>query len=85
MSRPSKEAWKAALHMVAGIYKHKNRGIMFTSGVQDNPVIVSDASNKPDQQDGLVRYGYFAMMAGGPVAFASKKLAHVGLSAFHNE
>ena len=50
-----------------------------------DPVVFSDASNKPDVNDGLSRYGYMVQMSGGPIAVTSKKLAHVGLSAFHNE
>ena len=52
-----------------------------------DPVVFSDASNKPDINDGVSRCGYNVMvhMAGGPIAVMSKKLAHVGLSAFHNE
>ena len=49
------------------------------------PAVFSDASNKPDPFDGLSRYGFSVTMSGGPISFGSKKLPHVGLSAFHNE
>jgi len=85
MAKPSEEAWKAAMHMIKWMYDNRARGIRFSKHSPNIPIVFSDASNKPDPNDGLSRYGYFLQMAGGPVAYGSKKLAHVGLSAFHNE
>lgn len=85
MACPTEKAWTAAMHMIAYMYHKRHKGIRFSKTEVKEPVVFSDASNKPDQYDGLCRYGYFVQMAGGPVAFGSKKLAHVGLSAFHNE
>ena len=85
MSAPTHEAYKAAMHMMRWMHVHRERGIRFTSDANSEPIVFSDASNKPDERDGLSRYGYTIQMAGGPVATGSKKLVHVGLSAFHNE
>ena len=73
------------MHMVKWMYINKNRGIKFDRKSVLQPVVFSDASNKPDINDGLSRYGFGVLMAGGPIATSSKKLPHVGLSAFHNE
>ena len=73
------------MHMIAYIYNNKERGIRFSHLGEAEPIVFSDASNKPDPEDGLCRYGYYLQMSGGPVAYSSKKLVHVGLSAFHNE
>ena len=71
--------------MISYMYKNRHTGIMFSSKSPMQPVVFSDASSKPDATDGLSRYGFSVQMSGGPIAFNSKKLAHVGLSAFHNE
>ena len=44
-----------------------------------------DSSNKADPSDGKCQYGYAHLWMGGAVIAVSKKLAHVGLSAAHNE
>ena len=67
------------------MYLQRKRGIIFSSEGNDKPILFSDASNKPDASDGLCQYGYCTMWKGGPVGSISKKLPHVGLSAFHNE
>jgi hypothetical protein len=71
--------------MVQWMYLQRNRGIKFSSEGNPEPCVMSDASNKPDPADGLCHHGFVAMMAGGPIGWGSKKLPHVGLSAFHNE
>lgn len=85
LARPTEEAWKAAMHSIKWMYDNRHRGIKFTKDSPEIPIVFSDASNEPDKTDGYSRYGYFVQMAGGPIAWGSKKLAHVGLSAFHNE
>ena len=85
MSCPSEKAWKQAMQMIQWMYDNKDRGIIFSSIGNDKPVVFSDASNKPDIYDGLSHYGFCLMFKGGPIASTSKKLAHVGLSSFHNE
>lgn len=44
-----------------------------------------DASNKADPADSKCQYGYAHLWQGGAIIACSKKLAHVGLSAAHNE
>ena len=85
LSNPSEQAWKCGIHMLKWMHDHRTHGLRFTSTGNMMPIIFSDASNKPDPDDGFSRYGFAAMLAGGPIATTSKKLAHVGLSAFHNE
>ena len=87
MSRPSYNAYKEAMRMIAWMYSQRDRGIKFTSTGNAPAVAFSDASNKPDPNDGLCHYGFVLMFKGGPIASVSKKLAHVGLSAhaMHNE
>ena len=85
MSAPTREAWRAAMHMMAYMRINKDKGIKFTSAGNEEPIIFSDAAFNPDPADGLSQYGYCAMWMGGPIACSSKKLAHVGLSSFHNE
>jgi hypothetical protein len=85
LSCPSEKAWDAAMHMVQWMYQQRHRGIKFSEQGNDEPITMSDASNKPDPMDGLCQYGNVLMFKGGPIGGVSKKLAHVGLSAFHNE
>ena len=85
MSAPTREAWAAAMHMMAYMRCNKEKGIKFHSKGNEEPIIFSDAAFNPDPADGLSQYGYCAMWMGGPIASVSKKLAHVGLSSFHNE
>ena len=85
MAKPTEESWDAAMHMIAWMYTQRERGIRFSKDAPVEPTVFTDASNKPDVFDGLCRYGHCTMVAGGPVTWSSKKLAHVGLSAFHNE
>ena len=85
LSNPSEHAWKCAMHLMKWMHDHREQGLLFSSNGNMSPIIFSDASNKPEPDTGLSRYGFAAMLAGGPIATTSKKLAHVGLSAFHNE
>ena len=85
MSCPSRKAWKEGLRILAWLRDHRTRGIKFNSRGNPYPISYSDASNKPDPIDGLSQYGNCIMWMGGPVTWTSKKLAHVGLSAYHNE
>jgi hypothetical protein len=71
--------------MVKWMHSQKLRGIRFTTKGNSAPIVLSDASNKPDLNDGLCQYGYVAMFKGGPIGSLSKKLPHIGLSAFMNE
>ena len=85
MSCPSERAWREGLRILAWLRDNRSRGIKFSSQGNPHPIAYSDASNKPDPLDGLSQYGYCVMWMGGPVMWSSKKLAHVGLSAYHNE
>ena len=77
MSRPSEQAWDAAIHMVKYLRDNKDKGLMFRSDQNDVPIAFSDASNVDDPIDGLVQAGHCVMLAGGPVIYSSQKLKHV--------
>ena len=85
MAKPTRMAWNEALGMMQYMYQNRLRGIKFRSDGNHTPVAFVDASNKPDPTDGKCQYGYVHMFMGGPIMMSSKKLAHVGLSASHNE
>ena len=85
MAKPSEKAWREAMGMMQYMYQNKTRGIKFRSDGNQTPVAFVDASNKPDPTDGKSQFGYIHMWMGGPIITCSKKLAHVGLSAAHNE
>ena len=76
ISKPSKNAWEVALHMLQWMWQEKERGIIFRSDRGSAPVAFSDASNQADPEDGLVQAGFNIMMAGGPVVYGSRKLKH---------
>ena len=76
MSKPSKKAWEAALHMLQWMWQEKERGIIYRSDRGSAPIAFSDASNQADPEDGLVQAGFNIMMAGGPVVYGSRKLKH---------
>jgi len=65
--------------------QNKTRGIRFDSRGNAVPVALVDASNKPDPTDSKCQYGISALWQSGPIITVSRKLAHVGLSAAHNE
>ena len=85
MSQPTHEAFKAAMYMMAWMRANKLKGIRYSSSGNEEPLVFCDAAFNPDMSDGLSQFGYCMMWMGGPIACTSKKLAHVGLSAFHNE
>ena len=76
MSHPSKQAWDAAIHMLTWLKEQRERGIKFSSGLNDVPIGFSDASNQSDPHDGLCQAGFCIMFKGGPIVYQSKKLKH---------
>ena len=85
MSCPSNAAFDAAMHMIAYMEQHKNKGILFSANGNIDPVIMSDASNKPDPYSGLAHAGHTAHWANGPISCKSNLLKHEGLSSEQNE
>jgi hypothetical protein len=85
MANPTEEAWRVACWMLTYLHQHKNQGIRFSNKGNEAPVAFYDASNKADPTDSKCQYGYCHIWQGGPVIACSRKLAHVGLSAAHNE
>ena len=67
MSRPTKLAWRAAIHLLAWLWSQQNRGIKFTSEGNAAPVAAADASGQTDPNDMRVQHGYEVFLAGGPV------------------
>ena len=83
---PSEEAMKLAFGVIAYLFGVKDVGIRFQR--VDNPRIEAfyDASNKGDIADGdRAQGGYILFMGGGPIDWRAFRLAHVGMSAAHNE
>jgi len=76
MSHPSKQAWDAAIHMLTWLKEQRERGIKFSSDLNNVPIGFSDASNQSDPHDGLCQAGFCIMFKGGPVVYQSKKLKH---------
>ncbi len=85
MAKPTEAAWAAACHMLTYMIQHKNNGIRYSNAGNSLPVAFVDASNKADLADSKCQYGYVHLWMGGAIIARSKKLAHVGLSAAHNE
>ena len=46
MSKPTEEAWKAVMHLIAYMYQHRHEGITFSSNGNHIPFFMTDASNK---------------------------------------
>ena len=85
MSAPTEEAWSAACHMLTYMQQHKTHGIRYSTDGNSAPICMTDSSNKPDPTDSKCQYGYCHLWQGAVIIAVSKKLAHVGLSAAHNE
>lgn len=85
LSRPTEEAFRAAIHMMKYMYANRNRGLRYTSDDCGDPIAYVDASNKADPTDSKCMFGYCITWQGAAVISYSKKLCHVGLSAGHNE
>lgn len=85
MAAPDQEALDASLHMIRYLYDNRDRGIRFRSDGNMDPVAMYDASNKGDHGDSKCSAGFVIMLAGGPISWESKKLAHSGTSSSHNE
>lgn len=85
MAAPDEEAYKASLHMIRYLYDQRDRGIRYRSDGNLDPLALYDASNKGDMGDSKCSAGYCIMLAGGPISWESKKLAHAGTSSSHNE
>ena len=80
MSKPSEEAWKYAMHVLAWLRAHKNRGKLFSSDGNREPIACVDASLDVDLHDGRVRAGHDIQMANGPVIVKCGKLQKVSFS-----
>ena len=85
MSKPSQEAYDAALHMIKYVFEQKDRGIRFNSKGNWDLLVLYDASNKMDHFDCKAFAGHVVMFAGGPISWQSKKAQHIGTSSSHNE
>ena len=85
MSKPTEEAWKVAMHLIAYQYRNKSQGIQFHSDGNTAPIVMADASNRGDPIDSKRAYGVAAMWMGGPVITVSKKLEHSSSATAANE
>ena len=83
-----KSSWLAfedLMWMIKWIEQNQDRGIRFSADGNPVPFGMADASNKPVMSTGLCQGGYCLMWMNGPVASASLRMHHVGLSSTHNE
>jgi hypothetical protein len=93
MSKPSEKSWKAGMHMLAWLRQNRLRGLKFSSKGNSVPIAFSDSSFHHGVKENKVlkpndckdQYGWVIMWQGGPVAWASRKHAHVGRSTAHVE
>lgn len=85
MSCPSWKAWHYAIGVLAYQYSVRERGIVFSSDGNPEPLLLADASFKIDPHTGKTQYGTLALFYGGPVIAVSKKIPYVALSTPHAE
>ena len=93
MSRPSEKAWRAGMHMLTWFHQNRLRGIKFSSQGNAVPIAFSDSSfhhgikegGKLKVNDCKDHYGWVIIWHGGPIAYQSRKHAHVGHSTAHVE
>ena len=85
LSKPSKLAFAAGIHMLAWMDQESLRGVRFNINGNHTPICMSDASNKPLLKCGKCHAGYLIIWLDGPIASHSSRLHHVGLSSEHNE
>mgnify|MGYP002630094516 CR=1 FL=1 len=86
MMKPSEEAWKACMQMIAWLRDHKNIGIKYSSDRNEHGfVCTSDASNKGDPKDSKCMGSHTVQWKGGTIAHKSGKLPRIGASSGANE
>lgn len=85
MSCPSFKAFEMGIKVLAYMYGVRERGIVFRSDGNKEPIIMSDASFKVDPYSGKTQYGIHVLLYGGPIIAVSKKIPHVSLSTPHAE
>ena len=85
MSKPSRKAFRAAMHMIKYMALRSNRGIKFTADGNNIPFGMFGASDKSPADDALCHGGFCIFWMGGPIMSWSKRLRHVGHSSEHNE
>ena len=86
MVKPTEEAWKCAMQIVAWLRDHKKLGVKFTSNRDEHGLVVtSDASNKGDPASSKVMASHTIQWKGGPVAHHSGKLPRIGAGSGANE
>ena len=85
MSKPSWKDFNELMQMIKWMDQSKSVGITYTAGINEIPLWLVDASNKPDPADGKCQYGEVCMFMGGSILEKSRKLKHIGLSSQHNE
>ena len=85
MSRPTHEAWHAAMYMVSYLNTQADRGIRFAEDGNLSPITYYDASNKGDHTTEKAQYGWSVHLFGGPISWSSRKHKHVGKSSSANE
>ena len=85
MAKPSRTAFKCAMHMIGYLDGQRDRGIRFRSNATGSPICYYDSSSKRDPKDSHAQYGWVIIMYGGPVMWSSKKHNHAGRSTTDDE
>jgi hypothetical protein len=85
MSKPTEEAWGAAMHLIAWMYQNKSTGLTFRSDGNAIPFLMSDATNKGDPKDSKRAYGLNCTWMGAAILASSKKLEHSSSATAANE
>lgn len=85
MSCPSYKSFELGIQVLAYMYSVRNRGVVYRSDGNSEPIILSDASFKVDPYTGKTQYETHVLLYGGPIVVVSKKIPHVSLSTPHAE
>ena len=85
MSKPTEEAWKAAMHMVSYVYEQRLVGIVYRGDAEKKVRIYYDASNDPDPNDQKALFSVIVYFGNAPILWYGKKNAHEGMSSTHDE
>ena len=85
MAAPGPKALKCALQVLHYMYSRMKEGIVFRSDGNQYLETYYDASFQPNPHNGKSPFGFTTHLYGGPVAWLSKTLPHVGTHVGQNE
>ena len=86
MTAPSREAFKAAMYMMAWMRQNAEKGIQFTSDGNEEPIVFSDAAFNPDTADGLsAGISFLVCRQVSEMSFLQTQELHVTLCSSNND